>query len=266
MMSRGSARIAVAAVMSTSLLVASAASGEATTPDTVANGTAATTSETAPDTTPPTAAFEVLPPDEPWSGMTRGEWNALGWQRVVSMPGSFAPVGDQCGLGQFGPMFFLTGTFGATEQTCVVAEGTAIFVVVTGAECSTIEPPPYFGRTEEELRACAAAAVDEITQYEARVDGRAVSNLDEYRTTSPLFTFTLPENNDFGLEPGVANAVAESYSFIVAPPPPGEYEISWSTTFPGETEPLGGTVTIIVEAPRVIEPAGLHRVDGVLRT
>jgi hypothetical protein len=135
-----------------------------------------------------------------------------------------------------------------------VAEGTAIFVVVTGAQCSTVEPPPFFGRTEEELRSCAAAAVDEITQFEARIDGQAVNNLDEYRTTSPLFTLTIPENNGFGVEPGVANAVTESYSFIVAPPRPGVYEIAWTTTFVGATEPYGATVSVIVEAPQVIEP------------
>jgi hypothetical protein len=255
-------RIPIAAVMSSTLLVgvglAVAESSGATTTDTIEETSIATTPDTLAGTSAATtveaAALEILPPDEPWGGMSRGEWNALGWQRVVSMPSDVIPTGDLCEFGQFGPMFFLTGTFGATEQTCVVAEGTAIFVVVTGAECSTVEPPPYFGRTEEELRACAAAAVDEITQFEARVDGQEVANLDQYRTTSPLFTLTLPENNGFGVEPGVANAVAESYSFIVAPPPPGEYEIAWSTTFPGATEPYGATVTVTVEAPQVIEP------------
>jgi hypothetical protein len=159
----------------------------ATTPDTVAETSAPTTpdrvAETSAATTPAAAALEILPPDEPWGGMSRGQWNALGWQRVVSMPSDVTETGNLCELGQFGPMFFLNGTFGATEQTCVVAEGTAIFVVVTGAECSTVEPPPYFGRTEEELSVCAAAAVDEITQFEARIDGQEVANLDQYRTT-----------------------------------------------------------------------------------
>jgi hypothetical protein len=201
-------------------------------------------------TTPPeTPSLEILPPDESWGGATRGEWNARGWQRVVSLP----PESD-CGSGQFGPMFFLTGSFGAAEETCVVAEGIAIFVVVTGAECSTVEPPPYFGRNEEELRACAAAAVDEITDYQASVNGQDIPDLDAYRTTSPLFPLTLPEGNGFGVPAGVAQAVAESYSFIIAPPPPGEYEVAWSTTFPGASEPYGGTVTLIVEAPQVAEP------------
>ena len=31
-----------------------------------------------------------------------------------------------------------------------------------GVECSTAEPPPFFGRDEEELRACAETAAEQI--------------------------------------------------------------------------------------------------------
>ena len=61
------------------------------------------------------------------------------------------------------------------------------------------------------------------------VNGQDVADLDAYRTGSPLFTLTFPEDNLFGVEPGVAQAVSEAYSFIIAPPPPGEYEIVVST-------------------------------------
>ena len=33
------------------------------------------------------------------------------------------------------------------------------FVPLLGSECSTVEPPPFFGRDESELRRCATAAV-----------------------------------------------------------------------------------------------------------
>jgi hypothetical protein len=91
--------------------------------------------------------------------------------------------------------------------------------------CSTVEPPPYFGRNEEELQACVTAALDDFSPFRVRINGQEVADLDEYRTTSPPFTLTFPENNVFDVEPGVALAVAASYSFIIAPPPPGEYEI-----------------------------------------
>jgi hypothetical protein len=139
----------------------------------------------------------------------------------------------------------------AAEVACVVAEGTAIYVNVIGAECSTIEPPPNFGRTEDELRACAGALVDDhVAEPQAHVNGDDV-DLDGYRTTSPMFTITYPENNIFGVEPGVAQAVSDSYSFIIAPPPPGEYEIVTSAIYFGER--VTRMVTLIVEAPEVIE-------------
>ena len=65
-------------------------------------------------------------------------------------------------------------------------------------------------------------ALDQNTDgyQQVRVDYQEVADLDTYRVSSPLFTLTLPENNALGAEPGVAQAVSEAYSFIIAPPPP----------------------------------------------
>jgi hypothetical protein len=133
----------------------------------------------------------------------------------------------------------------------VVAEGTAIYVSA-GGECSTVEPPPFFGRTEDELRACVTAAMEGSIPFGARINGQDVGDLGAYRISTPLFTLNFPENNIFGVEPGVAQAVGEAYSFIIAPPPPGEYEIVLFP--PGEPETPFGIFTLIVEAPEVIEP------------
>ena len=211
-------------------------------------------------TTPDAAGIGILPPDEGWGGLTRGDMAALWWQRLLSMPEVINPyfdsTGERCGYQQSGPVFILPGNFagGVVERTCVVAEGTAIFVYVAGATCSTIEPPPYFGRTEEELRACATATFDrETSDFQAGVDGQEVADLADYRITSPMFTITIPEDAVFGMEPGVGQAVAAAYGFIIAPPPPGQYEITASQTVVG-AEPGGITTTIIVEAPQVTEP------------
>ena len=226
----------------------------------VAGSSVVATSDTIPDTsvaaTAEGAAVEILPPDEPFAGLTRGEWDARQWQWLVSMPVDVNPgddtTGDRCGYGQSGPVFFVIGSGGGGDRTCVVAEGTAIYVVVATVECSTVEAPPFFGRTEDELRACATADMDLVTDVSARVNGVDVANLDTYRTASPLFTLTFPDNNIFGVEPGVAHAVSEGYSFVIAPPPPGRYEITWLVSYPDG--PLGGSATVIVEAPQVIEP------------
>ena len=81
-----------------------------------------------------TAAVEILPPGDPFAGLTRGEWDARQWQWLVSMPVDINPgddtTGDRCGYGQSGPVFFVIGSGNGGQRTCVVAEGTAYFVVV----------------------------------------------------------------------------------------------------------------------------------------
>ncbi len=69
-----------------------------------------------------------------------------------------------------------------------------------------------------------------------------------------MFTITLPESNIFRVPPGVGLPVAESYGFIIAPPPPGEYEVTVSGTLPPDPEILTGSLRFIVEAPRIVEP------------
>lgn len=215
----------------------------------------------AQDATPAGAEeITILAPDESYAGATLGEWEARQWQWAVSMPPDVNPntdpTGERCGYGQSGPVFFLPVNFTPEPAniTCVVPEGRAIFVGVGGAECSSVEPPPFFGRDEEELRACAAAATDAITDMQASVNGDDVPDLETYRSSSPLFTLNFPAENVFGVPEGVALSVSDGYNFIIAPPPPGEYEIVVSTTFEEDTEPFTGTYRVIVEAPQVIEP------------
>jgi hypothetical protein len=253
----------ITAVMSVPLLsgLGVAGSSEATIPDTTAMTSVATMPDSAAETSAPsateTAEVEILPPDESWGGLTRGEWDARSWQWVLSIPDEISPwfdtTGERCGYGQSGPVFYLVAT--SNEITCVVAEGTAIWVNVGNTACTTVDPPPFFGRNEEELRACAIEFIDGVTDYQARVNGQDVANLDAYRTASPMFTFNLPENNVAGFEPGVAQGVSDGYSFIIAPPPPGQYEIAWTTKYPDEAEPRPmSTVNLVVQAPTVIEP------------
>ncbi len=79
---------------------------------------------------------------------------------------------------------------------------------------------------------------DRATDFQARINGQDVADLDAYRTESPLFTLTFAEDNIFGVQPGVAQSVSAAYSLIIAPPPPGEYEIAVSTMFGGAPAPL----------------------------
>jgi hypothetical protein len=221
-------------------------------------GTAAATTTTEPDG----EAVQILPPDEPWEGLTRGELLAQWWQRAVAMPQDISPytdpTGERCGYQQAGPVFLLPGNLeaGMVARRCFVAEGTAIFVYVSGSTCGTVESPPYFRRTVEELQACVDEMVgQEVLDFRASVNGQDIADLNAYLTTSPPFTMTLPENNMWGLEPGVSQEMAASYNFIIAPPPPGQYTIHTSETIAGRPR-VDQITTIIVEAPQITEPTG----------
>jgi len=233
-----------------------------------ASGGASAPPGSLPDAAPPSTesqgaslpTVEILEPAESYGGATRGEWDARWWQWAVSMPKDVNPnldtTGERCGYGQSGPVFLLPGSFGGQTEpiTCVVPEGTAIYATGGGSECSTVEPPPFFGRTEKELRACANAALDQATDFHLTVNGQDVGDLTPYRTTSPLFTFTFPEDNIFDVPPGVAQSVSAAYGVIILPPStPGRYEIVGTTTYEGEPEPFTGTVIVMVTPPQVIE-------------
>jgi len=127
------------------------------------------------------------------------------------------PTGAMCGFGQSGPVFFLPRLLADPNFTCVIPTNTAVFVPIVNGACSTVEAPPFFGRDEAELRACAAADVESVFDVSATVDGIAVEPMEDYRTSTPLFTFNFTENNIFEAAPGVANAVGDGYQFIACP-------------------------------------------------
>ena len=137
---------------------------------------------------------------------------------------------------------------------CVVPEGTAIYVYVSVGNCSSVEPPPYFGSNEDELRACVDSEMFELSpDVEASVNGHEVANLDSYRATTPMFTLNVPDDHviDF-FPPGVPLVMAVNHGFIIAPPPPGEYVIR--ETWLADNIPSTYTVNVTVEAPLIIEP------------
>jgi len=209
----------------------------------------------------PAAEATVLPPDAEVAGATTAEWAARSWQWIASFPADINPGldetgGTRCGLGQSGPVFFLPGSFLPEPPAvieCTVPTGVHVFVPLGGAECSTVEPPPFFGRDEAELATCAAAATDALT-VTASVDGAEVTDIERYRETSPMFTLVFPEDNIFGVPAGAASAVDNGYHLMLAPLPAGEHEIVASTDFGDGSGPHGGTFRLTVVEPQTIEP------------
>ena len=194
----------------------------------------------------------VFPPIAHPFGASYGEWQARWFEWFIEIPAPVNPLfdetGELCGTNQSGPVWFLAPVAhpGTTTRACTVPTGTGVFVLGLGNECSNVEPPPFFGATEAELRACAAAGFEaffgDATQS-ITVDGVTVSGLeDRYRTQTPLFSYTLPPDNLYGLPPATAAAaVSDGTAVMVKPLPPGEHRIVVHI----ESPVLGGTVDVV---------------------
>lgn len=203
----------------------------------------------------PAAGDVVLPPDAEVAGLSLAEWAARQWQWFLSFPDEVQPyldeTGERCNLGQSGPVFFLVGGPESVERTCAVPLGTAIFVPAGGAECSTVEPPPFFGGDEDELRECAAAATDsiDVSRIELTVDGEPVDDLAAYRASTALFSLVLPEPNLFGAPAGVAASVADGYQVMLGPLPEGEHVVTISDP------EITVTYRLVVAPPQIVDAA-----------
>ena len=184
-------------------------------------------------------------------GASLGEWQARWFKWFIEIPAPTNPLFDEtgalCGINQSGPVWFTAPIArpGTTTRACTVPVGKGILFIGLGNECSNVEPPPFFGATEAELRACAAAGLEEFfgdATQSITVDGIEVSDLDRYRTQTPLFSYTLPPDNIYGLPPATATkAISDGTDVIVKPLSPGQHRVVIHLEAPA----IGGTSDVI---------------------
>jgi hypothetical protein len=183
----------------------------------------------------------IIPPGAKYHGLSYGEWQAKWWQWVFSLPAANNPIipGGDVLQGQSDHVWFLAGVFGIEVRSITIPAGTALFLPIVNTECSTVEPPPFHGDNEAELRSCAKEFIDNTSDLAAEVDGVNVQNLAAYRHQSPLFTFgPLPEDNILGLPAGTtAQSVDDGIYLLLAPLSVGEHMIHFTGTFE-----VGGTI------------------------
>jgi hypothetical protein len=174
--------------------------------------------------------FEIFPLDSKPYGMTYGDWSTKFWQwymKIPSIPGPH-PADDSsgaaCNKSQEGPMWFLAGSAGSKQtRSCVVPYGKALLLSPINVECSIAENPTL--KTEAELRSCAKEDQDQVNSLKLIIDGVSLSNVSKYRVASPFFNYTLPENNNLGLDPQVTQVVSDGYWIILKPLAKGNHTI-----------------------------------------
>lgn len=178
----------------------------------------------------------VLPPAARIQGLTYGEWSAKWWQAIFALPASENPLtgatGNNCIYEKVGKVGLVMANPTAGETlTCDIPAGMMLFLDIASAECSTVEEPPFYGGTPEELRLCASSF--SFTNLEAKIDGVPVQKLNQYIHLSPLFEFTLPEDNILGMPAGTfVQSVSNGAHVMLAPLSPGEHTIYLKATIP----------------------------------
>jgi hypothetical protein len=137
----------------------------------------------------------VFSPDIPVFGMTYGQWAAKWWQWEFSLPTSENPWFDSeakdgigqspnAGIGQSGPVYFLTGILTGepvVKRTISVPAGKAFFFPIYNAWCDNVDAPP---KTFKELQECAASYLN-VSELHVTIDGKQLKNLYRYRVKSP---------------------------------------------------------------------------------
>ncbi len=184
----------------------------------------------------PINAFDVstgiFSPESSPHGLTHGEWSVKWWQWALSIPTDINPINDHNGVycatnqnDQFA--WFLAGSGGGkVTRDCSIPSGKAIFFPIMDVECSYPENPT--AKTESDLRQCAHDDQNSVTHLTLSVDGSNVENLTRFRTDSPLFNFTTPENGIFDLHSANSQAVSDGFFVMLKPLPVGTHEIRWS--------------------------------------
>ena len=172
------------------------------------------------------------------------------WTAVLETPTAQNPFtgGDPCVQldGAVAPV----APLGTESVTCTVTTGTKIFVLGWTSECSTVEPPPYFGTDEPSLRACARAVDAQLDPPTVMVDGRPLPVVE---VETALLDVVLPADNIFGQPAGTAAlSVGHGWVALLHPLPPGTHEIviHVTGTYLGQPVDFTNTTTIIVQPGR----------------
>ena len=183
----------------------------------------------------PSLAQVVFPPDAVVFGKTYAEWSAVWWQWILSIPipsnPAFDTTGQHCRVQQSRPVFFLAGAgdFQPVTRECRVPSDTSLFFAIINAECSDVEPPPFFGGTDAERLACAQELIDDVgvNTLSVTIDGVEVEDLSSFRVPSPPFNFRMPAQDNFLSLPGVTRgrSASDGYWLMLEPLSPGPHVI-----------------------------------------
>ena len=166
------------------------------------------------------------------------------WDTVLETPSAENPFtgGDPCV--DLGPIVAPLGP-SVPSISCTVKPSTKLFITGWSSECSTFETPPFFGRDEAELRACARTVDAGLSVPTITVDGTPVP-VSEVETGR--LRIHLPKDNIFGTSDRKGLSVAHGWVSYLGRLSPGTHElvIHVGGTLFGAPRDFTNTTTIIV--------------------
>ncbi len=186
----------------------------------------------------------IFPPDSKPYGRSYGEWAAKDWQWIYSLPIDHHPLFDTADVstGQSGPLWFLGGSFTTTgdgthvsavaDRSVNIPYGKALLVPIVNAESASAEGN---GTDESQFRVNSIGLLNHAANLTCVIDGKAVKNIEKYRSQSPLFSWgPLPANNIFqnpvDFPAGLSSpSVADGFQLILAPLKPGLHTIHYTS-------------------------------------
>jgi hypothetical protein len=182
-----------------------------------------------------------------------GDW----FVQNLSRPADASPFGGAANLcldlGHRGKVLSPAGGIqdatGLIEMTCTVKVGRPVVLVMTSADCSTAEAPPFFGASAREQRACAVGFLNslDIRSINVSVDGGRPVDIHQRRffEVSPQRRVVFPENAVFDATPGPATFVAAAWIAEIRGMKRGNHTVN-------------GTMTLVSEGQTFVFPFIVH--------
>jgi hypothetical protein len=149
-----------------------------------------------------------------------GAWNVWGFGSAADVNPLLAVRCEQSSLDP--RIWFLPVSLGGEyENTCNVPRGSFLVLNVGGAECSNIEPEPFFGADEADLKDCVKDGFDLVSYAEVTARGITTKQaaLGAYAITSALTH--LPANNLLSADAGIS--MDKGYFMVIGPLSPGTH-------------------------------------------
>jgi hypothetical protein len=164
-------------------------------------------------------------------GLSWKKWTALWCKWILSIPKDTNPAlditGRHCAVNQKNEkVWFLTGTFGnivPIKRKCNIPVGKAVFFPVLVKEDSLAEDIDL--KTDGDLVKRSRDATDELLYISASIDNKKIEDLENYRIQSEVFDLSFPNDNVYGVKPGLTRSVCDGFWLFIKPLEAGKHYI-----------------------------------------